>query len=44
MIFFNQQKELIRELLEADVEFMLIVGYAVIFYGYVRTTGDMDIW
>ena len=23
---------------------MLIGGYAVIYYGYERTTGDMDIW
>ena len=44
MMFFTQQKKVIGELLKADVEFMLIGGYAVIFYGYVRTTGDMDIW
>ena len=27
-----------------QVSFMLIGGYAVIHYGYVRTTGDLDIW
>lgn len=26
------------------VNFMLIGGYAVIYYGYNRSTGDMDIW
>ncbi len=27
-----------------SVEFLLIGGYAVIFHGYPRSTGDMDIW
>ena len=27
-----------------EVEFMLIGGYAVIYYGYGRTTEDLDIW
>lgn len=26
------------------VEYMLVGGYAVIYYGYMRTTGDMDVW
>lgn len=26
------------------VEFLLVGGYAVTYHGYVRTTGDMDIW
>ena len=25
-------------------EYLLVGGYAVIHYGYVRSTGDMDIW
>jgi hypothetical protein len=29
---------------ENRVEYLLIGGYAVIFYGYPRTTGDLDIW
>lgn len=37
-------KKLILLLLKYDVKFMLIGGYAVIYYGYERTTGDMDIW
>jgi len=27
-----------------DVKFLLIGGYAVAYYGYVRTTGDLDIF
>lgn len=31
--------------LEANkVQYMLVGGFAVIYYGYNRTTGDMDIW
>ena len=26
------------------VEYLLVGGYAVIYHGYVRTTGDMDVW
>ena len=33
------------ELLEMHkVNYLLVGGYAVILYGYVRTTGDMDLW
>ena len=27
-----------------EVKYLLIGGYAVSFHGYVRATGDMDIW
>jgi hypothetical protein len=30
--------------MRADVDFILVGGYAVIFHGYSRTTGDLDIW
>lgn len=43
-IFLNEHKQLILELLDAKVEFILVGGYAVIYHGYGRTTGDMDIW
>jgi hypothetical protein len=26
------------------VEYILVGGYAVIYHGYLRTTGDMDVW
>ena len=33
------------ELLEKHkVDFLVVGGYAVILHGYVRTTGDMDLW
>ena len=34
LIVFNKHK----------VEYMIAGGYAVIFHGYGRTTGDLDIW
>lgn len=37
-------KDMILALLKHEVEFLLIGGYAVIFHGYIRTTGDMDVW
>lgn len=36
--------EFILALNDAQVEYMLVGGYAVIFHGYNRTTGDLDIW
>lgn len=35
---------MIRRLTECEVEFMIIGGYAVNYYGYVRATGDLDLW
>ena len=43
-IFLEEHAEILSLLLGHQVEFMLIGGYAVIVYGYRRTTGDMDIW
>lgn len=37
-------KEFLRLLDSKNVEYLLIGGYAVGFYGYPRPTGDMDIW
>ena len=37
-------KEFLRYLTEAEVEYLLIGGYAVGYHGYPRTTADMDIW
>lgn len=42
---FNQDfKELISLLNQHEVEYILVGGYAVILHGYVRTTGDLDLW
>lgn len=37
-------KEFLKLLRENKVEYLLIGGYAVSYYGYPRPTGDMDIW
>jgi len=37
-------KFIVGLLLKYKVNFMLIGGYAVIYYGYERTTTDLDIW
>jgi predicted nucleotidyltransferase len=37
-------KEFLRLLNAHAVEYMLIGGYAVNYYGYPRATADMDIW
>ncbi|MEM6768738.1 MAG: hypothetical protein AAF655_27615 [Bacteroidota bacterium] len=37
-------KEFIESLNKNEVEYLLVGGYAVVIYGYVRATGDMDIW
>jgi hypothetical protein len=43
-ILLDEHKTILLQLLRAKVEFILIGGYAVIYHGYGRTTGDMDIW
>jgi hypothetical protein len=42
--FFPGHKELLINLLQNKVDFIIVGGYAVIFHGYVRTTDDLDIW
>jgi hypothetical protein len=34
----------LKTLIDCQVDFLIAGGYAVIYHGYVRTTGDMDIW
>ncbi len=43
-IFTEKHQELLKSLLSCDVKFLLVGGYAVIYHGYKRTTGDMDLW
>ena len=43
-LFNPDFQDFIRALNAAEVEYLLLGGYAVILYGYDRTTGDMDIW
>ena len=37
-------REFLRLLNKAEVEYLLIGGYAVGYHGYPRTTADMDVW
>ena len=37
-------KEFLKLLNSYEVEYLLVGGYAVGYYGYPRATGDMDIW
>src|ERR1700733_13373084 len=43
-LFIELHQQLIKEMLDGGVEFIIIGGYSVIFHGYERTTGDIDIW
>lgn len=36
--------EMLIALVDNQVDFLVVGGYAVIYHGYVRATGDMDIW
>jgi len=37
-------KEFLRLLNSREVQYLLIGGYAVNYYGYPRATADLDIW
>jgi hypothetical protein len=37
-------KEFLLLLNQHKVKYLVIGGYAVVYYGYVRFTGDVDIW
>lgn len=37
-------KEVLEQLINDEVEFLLVGGLAVGFHGYARFTGDMDLW
>ncbi len=43
-ILIEEHHDILICLNKANVNYMLIGGYAVIYYGYDRVTGDMDIW
>lgn len=43
-IFNEHFREFIQALNDNDVEYVLVGGMAVILHGYVRGTGDMDVW
>ena len=43
-IFIESHQHLLKCLLQHEVNFLLVGGYAVVYHGYKRTTGDMDLW
>jgi len=43
-IFYQDFRDFIAALNQSNVRYLLVGGYAVVFHGYGRTTGDMDIW
>jgi predicted nucleotidyltransferase len=43
-IFYSEHSALLKVLIEQKVSFIMIGGYVVNYYGYNRSTGDMDIW
>jgi hypothetical protein len=43
-MFSQDFKEFLQLLNDYHVEYLLVGGYAVGFYGYPRYTGDLDIW
>lgn len=40
----EEHKSFLFQLIDNKVEFILVGGMAVIYHGYPRTTGDIDIW
>lgn len=43
-LFIPSHQELLSKLNDFKVDFIIIDGYSVIYHGYTRTTGDVDIW
>ena len=37
-------KEFLRSLSSHGVEYLVIGGYAVVYHGFTRATGDLDVW
>lgn len=43
-IFHSDFRDFIHSLNNNNVRYLLVGGYAVMFHGHARNTGDMDIW
>ncbi len=43
-LFIDYHQHFIQKLLDSEVALIIVGGYAVIYHGYKRTTGDIDIW
>ena len=44
MITHPDFKELLQLFAESEVKYLIIGAFSVAYYGYVRSTGDLDIW
>ncbi len=43
-LFHKDFKEFLAAFNKHNVDYLIVGGYAVILHGYVRTTGDLDLW
>jgi hypothetical protein len=43
-LLIDIHQQLLKKLFEEHVDFIVVGGYSVIYHGYQRTTGDIDIW
>ena len=43
-IFHEDFLDFLSALSEAKVDYILVGGYSVVLHGYLRTTGDLDVW
>lgn len=43
-IFNDFHQRFLNELVKHEVDFIVVGGLSVVFHGYIRTTGDMDLW
>lgn len=43
-IFNDDFRDFLKAVNDKEVEYILVGGMAVILHGYVRGTGDMDLW
>ena len=43
-VFDDYTRSLLIQLNQNKVEYLVVGGYAVNYYGYSRTTGDIDLW
>lgn len=43
-LFIEKHQVLLQELLLKKVDFIVIGGYSIIFHGYARSTGGVDLW
>lgn len=43
-LFNSDFLDFLKLLEKHDVDFLLVGGYAVILHGYIRSTGDLDLW